>query len=319
MSHPLSEYVRILARGRNGSRSMTREEALFTMRTMLAGDARPEQTGAIFMLMRVKEESPEELAGFAAAINELWPDNLNADLIWPTYAGKRRQPFWCFLSMLLLHSMGYRILVHGTEAHTEGRLYLHEVFSTFNLPLLNSAAAFNDSEGLAYLPCAAINPLLQEWLGLKSVLGVRSPINTVMKTISPEGIPSVQGVFHPNYAEVHTQAAAINGSNCLVIKGEGGEFEVNPERECIARLCIDGEESVIRIPNLASHYQDKAQGVGTEWLTGLWRGEADNPYAEEAVVDTAALALALIRKTDDFLTTRAECRTAWDSRDKELL
>lgn len=145
MSHPLADYVRILARGKNGSRSMTLEEARFTMQHMLSGDAQPEQIGAILMLMRVKEESPEELAGFAAAINELWPADLNADLIWPSYAGKRRQPFWCFLSMLLLQQMGYRILVHGTEAHTAGRLYLHEVFSHFGFArwpqLLNSIAA----------------------------------------------------------------------------------------------------------------------------------------------------------------------------------
>ncbi|WP_430462537.1 glycosyl transferase family protein [Thalassolituus sp. LLYu03] len=320
MSHPLADYVRILARGRNGSRSMTQEEAFFTMKAMLNGDALPEQIGAIFMLMRVKEESPEELAGFAAAINQCWPDGLNADLVWPTYAGKRRQPFWCFLSMLLLKQMGYRILVHGTEAHTEGRQYLHEVFGHFQLPVLGCAQDFNDSDGLAYLPCSRLNPVLQEWLSLKSVLGVRSPINTVMKTISPESIPSVQGVFHPNYAEVHTAAAALNGKNCVVIKGEGGEFEVNPERECVARYQLNGQIQEVRIPNLASHYAGKAQEVSCEWLASVWNGQETNEYAQDAIVDTAALALLAIRGEGDFEALRLECRNAWLERlDKSAL
>ena len=101
--HPLADYVRILARGKNASRSMTRDEALFTMQQLLSEDARPEQLGAILMLLRVKEETAEELAGFASAIDQAWPDTVNnIDLVWPSYAGKRRQPFWCLLSALLL-------------------------------------------------------------------------------------------------------------------------------------------------------------------------------------------------------------------------
>lgn len=318
MSHPLSEYVRILARGRNGSRSMTFDEARHTMTTMLNGDALPEQIGAIFMLMRVKEESPEELAGFAAAINELWPANLNADLIWPSYAGKRRQPFWCFLSALLLTQMGYRILFHGTEAHTAGRLYLHELFSAFNLPVLGNAEAFNGTDGLAYLPCSALNPVLQQWLSLKSILGVRSPINTVMKTIAPAGIPSVQGVFHPNYAPVHTAAAALTGQECAVIKGEGGEFEVNPERECLARFCIGGEISEISIPNVSSHYEGKASDIAPSWLLKVWQDDEPNAYGLEAVINTAALALCAIRRHVDFDNARIDCLKAWHSRNRNI-
>jgi anthranilate phosphoribosyltransferase len=319
MSHPLADYVRILARGKNGSRSMTFDEAHFTMQHMLSGEALPEQVGAIFMLMRVKEESPEELAGFAAAINELWPADLNADLIWPSYAGKRRQPFWCFLSMCLLQQMGYRILVHGTESHTAGRLYLHEVFSRFGLLQLSSAQQFNASQGLAYLPCSAINPCLQQWLGLKAVLGVRSPINTVMKTIAPAGIPSVQGVFHPGYAPVHAQAAALNQRECVVIKGEGGEFEVNPERTCKARLCIDGQFSELSIANKASHYEGKFSEPTTDALLHVWRGVIEDDYALEAILNTAALALCIIKSNSDIDANRQMAEQAWIERNKESL
>lgn len=315
--HTLADYVRILARGKNASRSMTHEEALFTMRTMLAGDYEPEQLGAIFMLMRVKEESPEELAGFAAAINELWPADIAADLIWPSYAGKRRQPFWCFLSALLLTQMGYRILFHGTESHTAGRLYSAEVFAHFNVPIATTMAdlsSLSATSPLLYLPCAVLNPLLQRWLSLKSILGVRSPINTVMKTIAPPGIPSVQGVFHPNYAFTHIDAARLNQTDAVVIKGEGGEFEVNPERDCIVRTLLNGIAGEIRIPKLASHIDDKPQEISIHWLEQIWSGATQNTYATAAIIQTAALALCAIEKNNDIEASLQRCSEAWNSR-----
>ncbi|WP_221795510.1 glycosyl transferase family protein [Oceanobacter mangrovi] len=322
--HALAEYVRILARGKNASRSMTFDEAKYTMGELVAGRFEPEQLGAILMLLRVKEETPEELAGFAAAINDIWPEvdaEQKFDLAWPSYAGKRRQPFWCLLSAMLLNQMGYRILFHGSTAHTEGRIYLHEVFEQLGLPQLTSLQQLADAPSLAYLPCSEINPVFQRWLSLKAILGVRSPINTLLKTIAPADTPSVQGIFHPNYSETHTGAAHINGNDMLVIKGEGGEFEVNPERACVARYHLNGESGELVIPNLHSHYDDKPKNeIDTHLLLQQWRGELGSQYAEEAIVNTAALALVAIRKQPEQLQAIIEeCRKAWAERDKGLL
>lgn len=316
--HVLAEYVRILARGKNASRSMTFEEAQFTMTHMLAGDYHPEQLGAILMLMRVKEESPEELAGFASAINQCWPEQVPFDLVWPSYAGKRRQPFWCLLSALLLNSMGYRILFHGSLAHTEGRVYLHEVCSELNVPAV-TMANIGSAPSLAYLPCDEINPQLQRWLSLKSILGVRSPINTILKTLAPQRVASVQGVFHPNYSATHVGGAALTGGNMLVMKGEGGEFEVNPERAVKAAWHLNGESGTLVIDNLKSHYEDKPEGISTDLLRQFWRGELDSEYARLAVIHTAALALVTIRRQPDIDAFITECTQAWEHRDRSRL
>ncbi len=321
--HPLADYVRILARGKNASRSMTRDEALFTMQQLLSEDARPEQLGAILMLLRVKEETAEELAGFASAIDQAWPDTVNnIDLVWPSYAGKRRQPFWCLLSALLLEQMGYRILFHGSLAHTEGRIYLHEVFNQLGLHELESVNQLGNTDlpPISYLPCQALNPKLQDWLGLKAILGVRSPINTVLKTIAPDGIPSVQGIFHPNYAEVHVGAAQLNQSDMLVIKGEGGEFEVNPERTCRAKYHLGDLSGELVLPNSQSHYADKPDGISPKLLVDAWSGQLQSEYVTEAVIRTAALALVAIRKQPDQLENcLEECRAAWAQRDTSRL
>lgn len=318
--HPLADYVRILARGKHASRNMTQDEAQFTLEQMLDGNYHPEQLGAIFMLLRVLEETPNEIAGFSAAANRYWPEGSNQfDLVWASYAGKRRQPFWWILSALLLRQMGYRILVHGTLSHTQGRKYAHEVFTELGLPIVTKDNNVIKTEALVYLPCALINERLQQWLSLKSILGVRSPINTVMKTISPKGVPSVQGVFHPNYRAVHTEAAKLNNELALVIKGEGGEFEVNPERHCVADFHYANSRGQIEIANTQSYFTGKPENTDTATLVSFWRGQIDSLYGETAVLNTAALALCLIRQHDDFEQALIDCTNAWSERDRALV
>jgi anthranilate phosphoribosyltransferase len=71
--HPFAEYIRILGKGKKGSRPLTQDEAYHAMKMILAEEVLPIQLGAFLMLMRVKEETPEELAGFLfnGAISQL--------------------------------------------------------------------------------------------------------------------------------------------------------------------------------------------------------------------------------------------------------
>ncbi len=68
------------------------------------------------MLLRVKEESPEEIAGFVLAAREAMalPSPLpKVDLDWSSYAGKRRQLPWFILAALLLARNGMSVFMHG--------------------------------------------------------------------------------------------------------------------------------------------------------------------------------------------------------------
>ncbi len=70
----LATHVRTLGRGPGRSRSLTREEAEDAMRLMLSGDAAPQAVGALLMLMRMKGETAEEIAGFAHAAQSAMPE-----------------------------------------------------------------------------------------------------------------------------------------------------------------------------------------------------------------------------------------------------
>ena len=116
--HPFAQYVRILGRGKTVGRSLTGEEAEAAMDMILANEVRPEQLGAFLMLLRVKEETPEEVAGCVRSVRkgfQIPVDAPKVDLDWSSYAGKRRQLPWFLLAALVLADDGVSIFMHGAE------------------------------------------------------------------------------------------------------------------------------------------------------------------------------------------------------------
>ena len=136
--HPFSKFVAILGRGKTKQRHLTLEESQEAMSMLLRGEAVPEQIGAFLMLLRLKEEAPSEIAGFALgtkATFDLPADLPKVDIDWSSYAGKRIQLPYYILSVLALVNAGYSVLMHGTEGHTPGRVYTSDALKVLGLPM----------------------------------------------------------------------------------------------------------------------------------------------------------------------------------------
>jgi anthranilate phosphoribosyltransferase len=71
--HPFARFVRLLGRGKTLTRALTIEEAEEAMAMILAGETLPEQLGAFLTLLRIKEETGEEIAGFIRAARRAAP------------------------------------------------------------------------------------------------------------------------------------------------------------------------------------------------------------------------------------------------------
>lgn len=247
--HPFAQYVRILGKGKNGSRPLTREEAYASMKMIMAGEVEPVQLGAFMMLMRVKEETREELAGFIEATRDSFqlPTGMaEVDLDWSSYAGKRRHLPWFLLSTLLLAENGIRVFMHGAGGHTSGRIYTQDVLRFLGIEYATSfeqAAEQIKQTNFSYLPLEFLCPKLHEIIELRPLMGLRSPVHTLARMINPFDAPNVmQGIFHPGYKSVHQEAAMLLGQkNMAVIKGEGGEIERNPDIACTVKGLHEGE------------------------------------------------------------------------------
>ncbi|MFK0089925.1 glycosyl transferase family protein [Pseudomonas sp. NPDC090755] len=315
--HPFAQFVRILGKGKRGARGLTREEAREAMGMLLDGQVEETQLGAFLMLLRHKEESAEELAGFTEALRQrVQAPAIAVDLDWPSYAGKKRHLPWYLLAAKCLAANGVRILLHGGGAHTAGRLYTEQVLDLLQIPLCRSwqaVAEALDSQQLAFIPLHDWAPRLQRMIDLRNTLGLRSPIHSLARVLNPLGARcGLQSIFHPGYQAVHREASRLLGDTAIVVKGDGGEIEINPDTDSHLYGTAGGQAWDEEWPALAARRHVKPASLEPAHLLAVWRGEAQDSYGELAVVATMALALRGLGQSRDEAFVQA--RLYWDSR-----
>lgn len=327
MEHPFAQYIQMLGKGRQGSRDLTQEEAEHALGMILAHEVEPVQLGAFLMLMRVKEETPAEVAGFvkAARASLRLPPNLPAvDLDWATYAGKRRQLPWYLLSALLLSSHGVSVLMHGIGGGTAGRVWVPDALAALGI---RPAVSFADAatqltrSKFAYLPLQALSADMQRILDLKAVLGLRSPVHTVIRMLNPfHASASMMGIFHPGYDDTHQQAGALLGEkNLAVFKGEGGEAERNPDIACKVKLIRAGELIEEEWPAMFTTRHMKDDTMDVSRMAKLWRDEIEDEYGQAALAGTAAIALRALGRANSIAEAEALAKKLWETRDRNYL
>ena len=317
--HPFAQYIRTLGKGRQGSRALSRQEASDAMGMILSGKVEPVQLGAFLMLLRVKEETPEELAGFvSAARNSIGVPEAAVDIDWSSYAGKRRQLPWYVLSALLLASRGISVLMHGVSGSDE-RVYAAAALASLGIKPVSSAEAAVSrvkEKGFAFVEFASLSPQLQKIMDLRSLFGLRSPVQTIGRMLNPaKAALSVQGIFHPGYLDSHQGAAQLLGENLIVFKGEGGEAERNPDLVCKVKSVIDGHPGEEEWPALFAARHVKDEEMDASRIGKLWRGEIDDEYGRMSVIGTAAVVLKYHLRLSSLEEAERMAAQWWSGRD----
>jgi len=327
IEHPFAQYVRILGKGKTGTRSLSRAEARDAFSMIMRGQVEPLQLGAFLMLLRVKEETGEELAGFVEACRETMlapPQDLGADLDWSSYAGKRHQHPWYILAILLLSEAGFRVFIHGSDGHTAGRLYTEQAFIALGLPVADNWLEVGrqlDSERLSYLSLHHFCQPLNEILQLRSLLGLRSPVNTLARLLNPLRAPcALQSIFHPAYAQLHHDAGCLLGqSRALVFKGDSGEIEIKPQADTRLVYLTDQEKQELSLKRSIAQRVTSVDQPSVEAIRQLWRAESVDDYGLDATLATTAVALALLTPGITLPAAREKAGQLWQDRDKARL
>lgn len=322
--HPFAPFVRILGKGKKGSRSLTTEEAHEAMGMILDGEVRPEQLGAFMMLLRVKEEAPEELCGFVAAVRERMqvPASLHADLDWSSYAGKKRRLPWFLLAALALAGSGLRIFMHGARGHMPGRLYTEDMLTLFGLRASEDWQQVEEDlarGNFAFMSVDQLSPVLGDIIQLRPILGLRSPVHTLCRLLNPLGAPyGIDGVFHPPYGPMHQKTGVLLGvRHGLTVKGDGGEAELKPDSESDLQWILNGETHTESWPRLLSQRVVRDEALDPQDLLRLWRGEIAHEYGEGAVINTLAALIKLLGRATVPSDAVAMARELWESRDRQ--
>ncbi|MDF1691631.1 MAG: glycosyl transferase family protein [Zhongshania sp.] len=323
--HPFAQYVRILGKGKTGSRSLNADEAYAAMGMIMRSEVEDVQLGAFLMLLRVKEESFEELAGFVRAVREtLQAPSIAVDLDWASYAGKRRQQPWYLLAALALADSGLRVFMHGAAGHTAERIYSEHVLAELGEATARDwqdVSSKLEQGNFAYLPLAQFSPPLQRMIDLRAQFGLRSPVHTLSRLLNPLAADySIQSIFHPAYADNHQQAAALLGqAHAVVFKGEAGEAERKPEADCRVKSVHNGHLSEAEWPRMLDGRQEKLSELPTTELLNAWRDEHISEYGRLAIQGTIAIALQLRSPELNQEECLAQASAIWNQRNRQRL
>lgn len=222
----ISQYIKDIGRGARGARALARAQAADLFGQLLDGRVTDLEVGAFCLAMRIKGETPEEMAGFLDATHarlQRLPDTGVPTVVLPSYNGARKLPVLTPLLALLLARAGAAVLVHGS-ATEDRRVTSEAVFAA-----LGHAAAPR-IEGIqagrcAFVPTGLLHPGLQRLLDVRRVVGLRNPAHSLVKLMNPcQGHALVVGSYtHPEYAVSMADTFALVGAHAMLLRGTEGE------------------------------------------------------------------------------------------------
>lgn len=316
MSPPANRLLPFIARvgsGHKGAKDLTYDEAREAMNAVLDGAFHPITLGVFLLAERWKEESPEELAGFADAMRERCitpPTPLPGALDSAgAYDGKTRTLNIAIPAALLAAAAGQPVLMHGaTGIPTKMGVTTAHVLERLGIPVGDSPAQARDRlerTGLAYLHQPAFNPAVHALLELRLNVGKRTLVNTVEPLASPLGAGShIGGIFHLNYGPLVAQSAAHAQvrpfARVLIVQGIEGSDEIRPGKAQLSEWRAGGEvvstqvdsaalglDCAIADANASEREPETLIAESAQRIESLARGEAPTGYRDLVLLNAA--------------------------------
>ncbi|HMN93290.1 MAG TPA: DNA-binding protein YbiB [Hydrogenophaga sp.] len=222
----ISQYIKEIGRGKDGARSLTREQAADLFGQVLDGTVSDLELGGFCLAMRIKGETPEEMAGFLDATHRRLhrlPDSGTRTVVLPSYNGARKLPVLTPLLALLLAREGAAVLVHGT-ATEDRRVSSEAVFAALGYEATRSPKVLAPG-AFAFVPTEVLHPGLKRLLEVRRVVGLRNPGHSLVKLMNPcQGPALIVGSYtHPEYAVSMAETFALVGAHALLLRGTEGE------------------------------------------------------------------------------------------------
>lgn len=229
----ISHYIKEIGRGARGAKPLDREQACDLFGQVLDGTVTDLETGAFCLAMRIKGETPEEMAGFLDATHARlarFPATERPLVVLPSYNGARRLPVLTPLLALLLAREGLPVLVHGAATEST-RVLASNVLAALGVPPLAAIRSIANGE-LVFAPTELLSPGLKRLLDVRRVVGLRNPGHSVVKLMQPtQGASVVVGSYtHPAYAESMAATFELMGMTALLSRGLEGESAADPRR-----------------------------------------------------------------------------------------
>ena len=230
----IASYLKDIGRGKDGARALGREQAADLMGQLLDDQLTALEIGAFCVAMRVKGETPQEMAGFLDAaesrLQRVRAEPGTRVVVLPSYNGARRLPLLTPLLAHLLAREGVAVLAHGARTET-ARITSDQVFEALGVSPWQTTQALRAGD-VAYLGTHQLHDGLQRLLEVRRVVGLRNSAHSLVKLMNPiDGQAVVVGCYtHPEYAHSMAETISLRGNLAVLLRGTEGEPVADPRR-----------------------------------------------------------------------------------------
>jgi anthranilate phosphoribosyltransferase len=216
-------------------KTLTRAEAESTMSSVMVGEALPAQLGALLAALRVRGETVDEIAGFAAAMRGAAVKvTLRADAIDIVgTGGSRVDPFnISTVASVVAAAAGAKVAKHGNRA-ASGKCGAADVLEALGVKIdlgPDGAVTCIDEVGLAFLFAARYHPAMRHAGPVRREIGIRTVFNILGPLANPAGVRRmVLGVATPELGETMARVLSeLGADHVLVVHGADGLDEISP-------------------------------------------------------------------------------------------
>ena len=213
--------------------SLTRETAADVMRVIMVGEATPAQIGALVTALRMKGETPDEIAGMAQVMRE---SSLHVDVEGPLVdtAGTGGDASNTFnistTAAFVIAGAGVRVAKHGNRAMS-GSTGSADVLEALGVKIDLSPAGVKaclETIGIGFMFAQIFHPSMRFAAGPRREIGIRTVFNMLGPLTNPAGANAqVIGVADPELGEKMARVLGMLGSaHSLVVHGTDGLDEM---------------------------------------------------------------------------------------------
>ena len=222
----IGHYIKDIGRGKDGARALGRAQAADLIGQVLDQQVSDLELGAFCIAMRIKGETPEEMAGFLdaahARLNKVRTGQVPT-VVLPSYNGARKLPVLTPMLALLLARAGVAVVVHGS-ATEDKRVSSQAVLSHLGIEALTHVAPAAAGQ-VQFIPTSVLHAGLDRLLAVRRVVGLRNPGHSLVKLMNPcDGAALVVSSYtHPEYLLSMSATFELTGQHALLLRGTEGE------------------------------------------------------------------------------------------------
>jgi anthranilate phosphoribosyltransferase len=243
----IAKYIKEIGRGKDGARALAREQAADLMGQVLDGQVTDLEIGGFCLAMRIKGETPEEMAGFLDAVHARLAKVQASGpvVVIPSYNGARRLPVLTPLLAALLAregaNHGFGVLMHGC-ATEDARITSQSVLEALNYQQNKPLAQWNIAQAatnlivhgnLHFAPTDTLSPALKRLLDVRRAVGLRNPAHSLVKLMNPTTSAQaliVSSYTHPEYLHSMTATLQLTSAHAMLLRGTEGESVADARR-----------------------------------------------------------------------------------------